>query len=225
MTESNRQDDDGLEEGLPTALGSETTPGDASMVPSTRGSSPPKRDASHMDEDDDVEMRDSIELDESGITANGNKSSVDAAQRRKERSHTRSVSVEMSGGEPQLDGTTAASSSGSATTSASANDSSATTSIGSSPFHMTSATDDRITSDADRAAHRPSYDEQYELAMPLVSAKNEKEGDVGYIVSNRWLERVLIRTSNPPDGVDKTAAEGEVGPVDNAAILLSGTFG
>lgn len=222
MADPNRQDDDSLEEGLPTALGSEATTGDVSMVPSTRGSSPPKRDASHMDEDDDVDMRESIEVDEPGLS--GSKNSADSTQRRSERLHARSVSVEMGGDEQQLEGTTGASSSRSATTSASANDSSATTSIGSSPFHMTSTTDDRITSDADLSLNRPSYDEQYAEVMPLISGATIKEGDVGYIVSSKWLERVLIRTSNPPDGVDKNAAEGEVGPVDNSAILLPGKF-
>jgi ubiquitin carboxyl-terminal hydrolase 4/11/15 len=47
-----------------------------------------------------------------------------------------------------------------------------------------------------------------------------KERQKGYVVSMAWLKRVLSRSSTHADKTDKTAAEGEVGPVDNSDLIL-----
>lgn len=65
----------------------------------------------------------------------------------------------------------------------------------------------------------PSYDDQVakvtlEMAQPL------KENQKGYVVSMSWLKRVLARSSTHADMADKTAVEGDVGPVDNSDLVL-----
>ncbi|KAL4864841.1 hypothetical protein BDV12DRAFT_175600 [Aspergillus spectabilis] len=66
---------------------------------------------------------------------------------------------------------------------------------------------------------RPSYDDQVakvtrSMMQPL------QEGQKGYVVSMSWLKRVLSRSSTHADKIDKTAAEGEIGPVDNSDLVL-----
>ena len=67
----------------------------------------------------------------------------------------------------------------------------------------------------------PSIDEQVATVMGLMS-ETPTENAKGYIVSANWLKRVLARSSNAParEHVDKTDAEGEVGPVDNSDLVL-----
>ena len=72
----------------------------------------------------------------------------------------------------------------------------------------------------------PPIDDQIakitELSMRLLT-----EGDKGYVVSCRWVERVKSRASERHrGGIRKTEdAVGEVGPVDNSDIILQGEWG
>ncbi|THC95400.1 hypothetical protein EYZ11_005124 [Aspergillus tanneri] len=65
----------------------------------------------------------------------------------------------------------------------------------------------------------PSYDDQV-AKVTLHMAQPLKEKQKGYVVSMSWLKRVLARSSTYPDLTDKTAMEGEVGPVDNSDLVL-----
>lgn len=78
--------------------------------------------------------------------------------------------------------------------------------------------------DADRLAP-PSYDEQYERVFQLMQAPVE-EGEKGFVVSMRWLGRVIARATEGRNGGDhgKEALEGDVGPVDNSDIVPQGAF-
>ena len=67
----------------------------------------------------------------------------------------------------------------------------------------------------------PTIDEQVakvtELTMRPLQDKQK-----GYVVSYKWLSRVLARSSIRPgsDNFDKSATEGEIGPVDNSDLVL-----
>lgn len=67
----------------------------------------------------------------------------------------------------------------------------------------------------------PSIDEQVATVMGMMG-ETPMEKAKGYVVSSNWLKRVLARSSDDPvrDAVDKTAAEGDVGPVDNSDLVL-----
>ncbi|KAL2834618.1 hypothetical protein BJY01DRAFT_239124 [Aspergillus pseudoustus] len=66
---------------------------------------------------------------------------------------------------------------------------------------------------------RPSYDDQVAKVM-LHMMQPLKENQKGYVVSASWLKRVLARSATHGDKADKSAAEGEVGPVDNSDLVL-----
>ncbi|KAL8873157.1 MAG: hypothetical protein Q9174_001326 [Haloplaca sp. 1 TL-2023] len=68
----------------------------------------------------------------------------------------------------------------------------------------------------------PSIDEQIGQVMDLTNGGLE-EGQKGFIVSQKWLDRVQSRSSLPEiasRSYDKTAAEGPIGPVDNSGLEL-----
>ena len=66
-----------------------------------------------------------------------------------------------------------------------------------------------------------SIDEQISKVTRLVMAPSV-EDQKGYVVSNKWLARVLSRSSDTEEAkkYPKEAAEGPVGPVDNTGINL-----
>lgn len=66
---------------------------------------------------------------------------------------------------------------------------------------------------------RPSFDDQVaklnlSIAQPLVDKQK------GYVVSMNWLSTVFSRSSVHADKVDKSAAEGKIGPVNSVDIVL-----
>ena len=67
----------------------------------------------------------------------------------------------------------------------------------------------------------PSVDEQIEQVMQLAH-KPMQVGQKGFIISKKWLSRVLSRGSNAEVGerFPKEAREGVIGPVDNTGISL-----
>lgn len=68
----------------------------------------------------------------------------------------------------------------------------------------------------------PSIDEQIEQVMQLAH-KPMEAGQKGFIISAKWLARVLSRGSNPRDGTDRFGKEariGIIGPVDNSGLNL-----
>ncbi|KAF1961868.1 UCH-domain-containing protein [Byssothecium circinans] len=71
------------------------------------------------------------------------------------------------------------------------------------------------------ASALPSLDEQVGKVLAL-SRKQPQDGQVGYIVSHSWLERVWARTPQYADKqreFSKSATEGDIGPVDNSNLV------
>ncbi|KAI9376075.1 hypothetical protein BJX61DRAFT_491973 [Aspergillus egyptiacus] len=65
----------------------------------------------------------------------------------------------------------------------------------------------------------PSFDDQVAKVTCYMMQPLE-ENQKGYVVSMAWLKRVLARSSTHGDTIEKTAAEGEIGPVDNSDLVL-----
>lgn len=67
----------------------------------------------------------------------------------------------------------------------------------------------------------PTIDDQIEQVMKLALRPNQ-EGQKGFVISQKWLSRVLARGSNPEgsEKYSKEAMEGDIGPVDNTGINL-----
>ncbi|KAL5361086.1 hypothetical protein BJX96DRAFT_151378 [Aspergillus floccosus] len=88
-----------------------------------------------------------------------------------------------------------------------------------STYTAATATRASSKSQAHATAEIPSYDDQVaqvtrHMMLPL------QEGQKGYVVSMSWLKRVLSRSSTHATQGDKTATEGDVGPVDNSDLVL-----
>ena len=67
----------------------------------------------------------------------------------------------------------------------------------------------------------PSIDDQIKSVMDINNQPME-EGQTGFIVANKWLQKVLARGSNATgtEKYGKEALEGDIGPVDNSRINL-----
>ena len=74
-------------------------------------------------------------------------------------------------------------------------------------------------------ADLPSIDEQVEKVLAL-SKQPLVEDTVVYIVSTKWLNRAISRSSHASQAgkIEKSAAEGEIGPVDSSDIAAHGRF-
>lgn len=72
-----------------------------------------------------------------------------------------------------------------------------------------------------RAREIPSIDDQIGQVMQLTN-RPLQEGQKGFVISCKWLERVLSRgtTAEVASKYGKEAAEGPIGPVDNSGIDL-----
>jgi ubiquitin carboxyl-terminal hydrolase 4/11/15 len=71
------------------------------------------------------------------------------------------------------------------------------------------------------ATDLPPIDVQIKTVTAVCEAADEKqleEGDIAYLVSKRWLDRVTSRGSEARQK-SKTEPEGEIGPVDNSDII------
>lgn len=80
----------------------------------------------------------------------------------------------------------------------------------------TAATSDM---DSEPTTTAPSIDEQIAKVTEMIKAQII-DGTKGYCVSGKWLSRVLARSSEPVPGIDKSALDGEIGPVDNVDIAM-----
>jgi ubiquitin carboxyl-terminal hydrolase 4/11/15 len=89
----------------------------------------------------------------------------------------------------------------------------------------TASSSTRESSKAQEAAgasqNIPSVDEQVATVMGLIT-KPLEDKQKGYVLSANWLNRVLARSSQAPRGgaIDKSAMEGDIGPVDNTDLVL-----
>ncbi|EAW14313.1 putative ubiquitin-specific protease UBP12 [Aspergillus clavatus NRRL 1] len=89
-----------------------------------------------------------------------------------------------------------------------------------STYTAPTATRNDSQSQAARAPHDlPPIDDQV-AQVTCTMAQPLKEKQKGYLLSMSWLSRVLARSSTHADKVDKSAAEGEIGPVDNTDLVL-----
>jgi ubiquitin carboxyl-terminal hydrolase 4/11/15 len=74
------------------------------------------------------------------------------------------------------------------------------------------------------AANTPSLEEQVDKVL-AISRKPLQDRQVGYVVSQKWLERVWARTpqyAGKQREFSKSATEGEIGPVDNSDLIDTG---
>jgi ubiquitin carboxyl-terminal hydrolase 4/11/15 len=82
--------------------------------------------------------------------------------------------------------------------------------------------DSSITSmEPAQQADLPSLDEQVTKVMTMMQ-EGLQEGQEGYVISEKWLERVWARTSENigrPHDFNKEAIEGPIGPVNNSELL------
>ena len=76
--------------------------------------------------------------------------------------------------------------------------------------------------EAPTATEIPSIDDQIMQVTELAMEDSMKEGQKGYVVSSKWLNRVLSRGSRDvgkgKDNYSKDVREGVIGPVDNSGI-------
>lgn len=76
--------------------------------------------------------------------------------------------------------------------------------------------------DASQHADLPTIDEQVTRVMGMMTSEPLVDRQEGYIISERWLERVWARTSeniSRPQDFSKEATQGPVGPVDNSHLV------
>ncbi|KAH7063820.1 hypothetical protein BKA63DRAFT_586878 [Paraphoma chrysanthemicola] len=92
---------------------------------------------------------------------------------------------------------------------------------GSSETDVSNADSSATSVDAAQQADLPSLDEQVTKVMVMMQ-QPLRERQEGYIISERWLERVWARTSensSRPQEFNKDATQGPIGPVDNTALV------
>jgi ubiquitin carboxyl-terminal hydrolase 4/11/15 len=80
---------------------------------------------------------------------------------------------------------------------------------------------DSSTTSMNAEVDLPSLDEQVTKVMTMMQAPL-RERQEGYIISEKWLERVWARTSENsgrPQEFSKEATQGPIGPVDNAGLV------
>lgn len=76
------------------------------------------------------------------------------------------------------------------------------------------------------APNVPSIDDQVSKVIDLTIPQWMKEGQKGYLISYKWLAKVMSRSSDPAQAskyaskFGKEVREGEIGPVDNTDIWL-----
>ena len=72
------------------------------------------------------------------------------------------------------------------------------------------------------SADIPTIDDQINQVQQLAQHGSMREGQKGYIVATKWLNRVLARGADGADSdkYGKEAREGVIGPVDNTGINL-----
>lgn len=210
----------------PTAQGSTT---ETVLRPALRASSPVKRTASDMEGEQEPEGRDRMETSpvDTLITypePAGNQGSPGSLKPNARQGHRRSISVDMLGNGEGHDGTATLSSTGSETTLVSNQDSgasstSATSSASSSSALVTGGQESNSES-ARHAVDTPPLDEQVRRVLEL-HRKPLQEGGTGYLLASRWFQRVMARTTEGQSALgdyDKSALEGDIGPVDNSSI-------
>ncbi|KAI9679602.1 MAG: CSN-associated deubiquitinating enzyme Ubp12 [Trizodia sp. TS-e1964] len=97
--------------------------------------------------------------------------------------------------------------------------------LGSTPGSNTSTMITDITNSSNLSLNSRtdmlSIDEQIERVQSITEASPARDGDRGYVISQKWLSRVMARSSlsKKDDKLDKDAIEGDIGPVDNTLLI------
>lgn len=196
---------------------------------SARSSSPAKRLASQMDENnsttatDDVEMEDTLAQDSQHKQMSSSREVIKPPRknsRNQQSRHKREMSLDPLAGEP-----TSAEGSHLPDRSRSAGNSSS--SLAFNTPQSGASTNSSIQRDVTTArplagtksSNLPSIDDQIAQVMEHTN-KPLQEGQKGFVISCNWLGRVLARGSTDDVGTKfgKEAAEGPVGPVDNSGM-------
>jgi ubiquitin carboxyl-terminal hydrolase 4/11/15 len=178
----------------------------------SRSSSPAKRRASEMDEDGNGTGGERMDVDRPS-SPNATTATENEQPRTTTGSRTvRGTSVDMLAQQPYL-------TSGDPSPKSSHSDGISESTPNTSTASATST--DKDMDDAD--ATMPSLDDQVRTIASKAMAALEDD-QAGYVVSTQWLQRVMSRcTEGEQYGpFDKTATEGEIGPVDNTPLLPSG---
>jgi len=132
---------------------------------------------------------------------------ISHSERRGSR-HKREVSVDMFAHEQDQSGKTDSTTPGSEGTLASENS------------YLTPRSGTTPTALSQVRGSLPAIDEQVAKVMEL-SLQPLKEGQKGFVVSMKWLSRVLSRASGSrKETFEKSATEGDIGPVDNSGLNL-----
>ncbi|KAF2180805.1 cysteine proteinase [Zopfia rhizophila CBS 207.26] len=177
--------------------------------PPPRSSSPAKRPASDMD-DTGKELMD-IDDTRRG-SSQGSPRATKPAPAASQRS-LRATSVEM------VDATTNGGSATSSEAASVSNSESVATSVSATSCAQTLPA--RSADSTCPSVAAPSLDEQVAKVMAIHN-RPLSGGQEGYVISEKWLERVFARTSDNianPEQFDKAATEGEIGPVDNSNLV------
>ncbi|KAF2715927.1 UCH-domain-containing protein [Polychaeton citri CBS 116435] len=85
--------------------------------------------------------------------------------------------------------------------------------------------EDPLASQVEKPSGRPTYDDQVRHVEQVLQ-KPLDEGQRGVILSYKWMNRVLARTTEgqKDSKLPKDAREGEVGPIDNLDLVPEGAF-
>lgn len=122
--------------------------------------------------------------------------------------HRRELSVDMFAHEHEPRGKTGSTTSGSDGM------------LGSESSYLTPRSGTTPTGPSQSAANLPTIDEQVTKVQEL-SYQLLRERQKGFVVSKKWLGRVLARISEPgQETFEKSATEGDIGPVDNSGLNL-----
>ncbi|KAJ4363376.1 hypothetical protein N0V83_009669 [Neocucurbitaria cava] len=92
---------------------------------------------------------------------------------------------------------------------------------GSSETDASNADSSATSVDASQQADLPSLDEQVARVMTMMGGELQDRQE-GYVISEKWLERVWARTSenlSRPQDFSKEATQGPIGPVDNSGLV------
>ncbi|OAX77831.1 hypothetical protein ACJ72_07866 [Emergomyces africanus] len=189
-----------------------------------------KRPAAEMGEDD--RQPQDVEMGSDSFTGSEDKNMELASQVKKQTERPtrqrRAVSVDMVGQEDTTNNNNLMvdeKHENSKLSAAEDTNSSSSDSVYPTPSSMSTYTSStsQISSHASHASHdRPPIDEQVAAVTRLLMLP-VKDQQKGYVVSANWLGRVLSRSSTggpQREKADKTASEGDIGPVDNSDLVL-----
>lgn len=228
-------------DGIDTSQPSQTSPAVTVLRPAPRPASPAKRRASEMENGEQPEDKSRMELESEQIE--------DKSSAHRPEEGNSNVKVTVTGAQPSIVSRMQRSTSvdmmaeeRSNTRNDSDHDMSATLPAPLQGSHQPVMSTNGnggspLTSNSTTAEHRSgiysieptttppaSYDEQFRRVFQLTQATT-KDGQEGYLVSSKWLERVVSRsTEGKGQTFDKSASEGDVGPVDNSNIVGEGQF-